>query len=250
MTDRHCPEGHQTGADDWCDVCGAPMAVASAPAVNGTPLPAPAPEPPDHPTRQHPVVPATRQCPNCDAEVPADALFCEECGVDFTTGALPPPPDPEPANPLSIEVPPVAPVPPPGPAAWVAEIWIDPDWYEAQESDDPCPSAGTPTVVPLRERSVLVGRTSISRSIHPQVDCASDTGVSRRHAQLTTDGQRWWVEDLQSANGTYVGSAGGDLPKEALPAGQRRELAGDDRLYLGAWTRIVVREATPDEQGI
>jgi hypothetical protein len=243
VTARRCPEGHETTADDWCDVCGAPMTTA-APPVDSTPPPPPA----DAPTGPQPAVPATQRCPNCDAEVPGDALFCEECGCDFTTGALPPPRDPATADSLSIDIPPVAPTPGPGPAAWVAEIWIDPDWYAVQESDDPCPSAGTPTVVPLRERSALVGRTSISRSIHPQIDCASDTGVSRRHAQLTTDGQRWWVEDLQSANGTFVGSAGGALPTEALTAGQRRELADDERLYLGAWTRIVVREATPDER--
>ena len=45
-----------------------------------------------------------------------------------------------------------------------------------------------------------------------QLDLGTDTGVSRRHAQLTTDGMRWFVEDLQSANGTYVGASGAPLP--------------------------------------
>ena len=72
--------------------------------------------------------------------------------------------------------------------------------------------------------------------------------MSRRQAQLTTDGQRWWVEDLQSSNGTYVGPASGPLPSEPVPPGQRRELDEDDRIYLGAWTRLVVRRATPEEQ--
>jgi pSer/pThr/pTyr-binding forkhead associated (FHA) protein len=131
---------------------------------------------------------------------------------------------------------------------WVAEVWIDPDWYSAQEVDDPLPSAGMPLVVPLTERSQLVGRTSASRNIHPQVDLASDNGVSRRHAQLTTDGQRWFVEDLQSSNGTYVGSAGEALPTTPIPPGQRVELDDDDRIYLGAWTRLVVRRATASER--
>ena len=87
----------------------------------------------------------------------------------------------------------------------MAEVWIDPAWYEAQESPDPLPSPGLPTVVPLRGRSLLVGRTSQSRNIHPAIDCEADSGVSRRQAQLTTDGHRWWVEDLESANGTFVG---------------------------------------------
>ena len=160
MSALRCPEGHESTADDWCDVCGAPMA---APSVNGSaaappPPPAPSSAPPDAAAAP---APATQTCPNCDAEVPADALFCEECGCDFTTGALPPEPDPAAVNPLSIDIPPVAPTPPAGPVTWVAEVWVDPDWYAAQESDDPCPSAGMPTVVPLRDRSVLVGRTSI-----------------------------------------------------------------------------------------
>src|SRR3954451_20782713 len=109
------------------------------------------------------------------------------------------------------------------------------------------PSAGLPGLVPLRERSVLVGRPSESRNIHPAVDCGTDSGVSRRHCQLNTDGQRWWVEDLQSANGTYVSRAGDPLPVTPIPPGQRREIENGDRLYVGAWTRIVIRTALPGE---
>jgi len=158
-----------------------------------------------------------------------------------------------PTNALDLDAPPAtAAVPdsvaPPVAVEWVAEVWVDPDWYADQDSDEPCPSAGLPVVVPLRTQSLLIGRRSQSRNIHPEIECSSDVGVSRRQAQLTTDGQRWWVEDLQSSNGTYVGAASGPLPTDALPAGQRRELAEDDRIYVGAWTRIVVRRATPEEQ--
>ena len=131
---------------------------------------------------------------------------------------------------------------------WVAEVWIDPAWYAAQESPDRMPSPGLPAVVGLRSKSVLVGRTSQSRNIHPEVDCDTDSGVSRRQAQLTTDGTRWWVEDLDSANGTFVGSASGSLPEDPIAVGVKRELAPDDRVYLGAWTRIVIRPATDDER--
>ena len=47
------------------------------------------------------------------------------------------------------------------------------------------------------------------RYLHADIDCGNDNGVSRRHAQLTTDGTRWFVEDLQSSNGTFVGDATG-----------------------------------------
>ena len=56
------------------------------------------------------------------------------------------------------------------------------------------------------------------------------------------------MEDLESANGTFVGSASGALPEDPIPVGAKRELAPDDRIYVGAWTRIVVRPATEDEQ--
>ena len=131
--------------------------------------------------------------------------------------------------------------------SWVVELWIDPSWYEAQDSPDPLPSPGLPDTIPLRKTSVLVGRASRSRGIHPDVDCGGDSGVSRRQAQLTGDGSRWYVEDLESANGTFIGSASGVLPENPIPVGVKRELGADDRIYVGAWTRLVLREATEDE---
>jgi hypothetical protein len=99
-----------------------------------------------------------------------------------------------------------------------------------------------------RSKSILVGRTSRSRNIHPQIDCESDSGVSRRQTQLTTDGSRWWVEDLDSANGTFVAAATDPIPSNPIPVGVKHELAADDRIYVGAWTRIVIRPATEDEK--
>ena len=139
-------------------------------------------------------------------------------------------------------------IPPAIPLTWVAEVWIDPEWYAGQEAEEPMPSPGLPVVVPLTVRSVLIGRVSASKNIRPDIDCTSDSGVSRRHAQLTTDGTRWFVEDLGSSNGTFVGGAGGALPDDPIPVGPKRELDEDDRIYVGAWTRIVVRRATDEER--
>lgn len=251
-----CPSGHESGSDDYCDVCGLPIPAGggttpAAPAEPADPAPA-APEPEPAPT--------TSACPNCQAANPPNALFCEACGYDYTTGSMPRPVTPSvldldtpadvaPAAPAAPETAqaPAPSVAPPLAEAWVAEVWIDPDWYADQESTDPLPSAGVPVVVPLRTTSILVGRTSRSRGIHPDIDLGADNGISRRHCQLTTDGSRWWVEDLGSSNGTYLGSAIGPLPKDPVPAGEKREIGPDDRVYLGAWTRIVVRKAQPGE---
>ncbi len=129
----------------------------------------------------------------------------------------------------------------------MAELWIDPQWYGEQSSPDPLPSAGPPEVVPLRHTSLLVGRESKSRDIHPDIDCGTDNGVSRRHAQLTTDGTRWWVEDLGSSNGTFVAEAVDALPKTPIDVGVKREVGPDDRIYVGSWTRLVIRKAAPGE---
>jgi hypothetical protein len=263
-----CPDGHTSQSDDYCDVCGLPIQAASGGSPAGpsagssgssagsSVLPPPLPGPPGAgggagipapaPSSLSLDAPAagagTRTCPNCSTDNPADALFCENCGYDFTTGQLPRPLAPPDAAD-------VQPVPPPVPGAgsahdvsWVAEVWVDPDWYTAQGVTDPLPSAAAPVVVPLSERTVLIGRTSASRNIHPQIDVSADNGVSRRHAQLSTDGQRWWIEDLQSSNGTFIGAAGEPLPTDPIAPGQRIELADDDRVYVGAWTRIVVRQ--------
>jgi hypothetical protein len=237
-----CPAGHESAATDYCDVCGLAIA-ADAPAA-----------PADVPAADAPA----DSCPSCGAATPPNALFCEACGYDFTTGAMP-----RPAEPLAPPLPPEATptvaapvVPPPAPAGstapplteqWVAEVWIDPDWYADQKSTDPLPSPGLPLVVPLRTTSILIGRASRSRGITPDIDLSSDNGISRRHAQLTTDGTRWFVEDLGSSNGTYVGGTLGALPTTPVAPGQKEEIMPDERVYLGAWTRIVVRRATPGE---
>ena len=334
-----CPAGHTSAADDYCDVCGLPVGAQTALAPAAVP----------------PVLPLPGAlCPHCGTNNAPDALFCEACGYDFTTGtmprtatpagslpsawggapaastwgapeapvaaetappadgaeqstdpgpstpdatpptpdATPPTPDPTPVIPANAGIPgrardderhdrddagraqgdagtqgdessaepgPVAtpPVvtppsrrplqPRPTSVDWVAEIWIDPDWYATQGSTDALPSPGLPDVIPLRASSALIGRTSMSRNIHPDIDCDLDNGVSRRHAQITTDGTRWWIEDLESANGTFVGSSAGPLPTDPIGRG-RVEFAPDQRIYLGAWTRVVVRAATDDEK--
>jgi len=253
MSTSTCPNGHPSEASDYCDTCGAP--IGASPDVPST---ANTPKAPDsgapEPAGSNPAAPSTQPCPNCQLVNTGDALFCEGCGYDFTTGTMPR--ESAPANALSLDPPgqPAAPgpsVPSTAPAVeveWVAEVWVDPDWYAEQHSDEPCPSPGLPVVVPLATQSLLIGRRSRSRNIHPEIECSTDIGVSRRQAQLTTDGQRWWVEDLQSANGTYVAAASGAMPTDPLPPGQRRELAQDDHIYVGAWTCIVVRRATPEER--
>lgn len=53
----------------------------------------------------------------------------------------------------------------------------------------------------------------------------ADNRISRRHARLYSDGTRFWIEDLQSSNGTYLG---GVRINETVPLldGQQIRLGG------------------------
>jgi hypothetical protein len=238
-----CPNGHDSSTADFCDVCGAPIAATVDPT----------------PARPDPVVPAyttgaPKTCPNCQAANPADALFCEDCGYDFATGQLPPPPNlPDPVS--GVLVPPLGTLQPGAPAApnlvgveWVAEVWVDPDWFTHQQAEGTCPTGGLPTVVPLTGDTALIGRTSRSQNVHPEIDCVGDGAISHRHAELRVANARWSVKDLGSTNGTYVGKPDGRYPDDPLAPQQPRELADDERVYVGAWTRLVVRKATEREK--
>ncbi len=216
-----CPQGHLSVSTDYCDTCGAPIGPkpgSGLTLIQGS-----------GPTTT--ATGGTKDCPNCALPNPASGLFCEGCGFDFTTGT---PPRSGPATPATTPLSPV----------WVAEVWIDPQWYAEQETDQPCPSPGLPTEIALPASGALIGRSSSSRQVHPELDCSPDTGVSRRQAQLSTDGSRWWVEDLGSANGTFIGASGSGLPTTPIKPGTKQELASGDRIYVGAWTRIVIRPAT------
>ena len=60
------------------------------------------------------------------------------------------------------------------------------------------PLAGTS--LPLRESGILIGRSP---------ECAlvlDDDYASGRHARIYHDGTQWFVEDLRSTNGTYLGT--------------------------------------------
>jgi hypothetical protein len=241
-----CPNGHQSATDDFCDTCGAPIAAAGSTAAPPAAVPPPARQSTPAPA---PAAVVHKACPNCHVENVADALFCEACGYDFTTGQLPP------AAPGDItSLAPSAPASSPAAPAslahadWVAEIWIDPDFFAAQQAAGVCPTGGAPTVVPLHGTEALIGRRSKSSGTAIDIDCSGDTATSHRHAKLTLDHDRWYLEDLGSTNGTFVGTPT-SMPPATLTAGERHELTDSERIYLGAWTRIVVRRATPEEQG-
>ncbi|TQK44660.1 FHA domain-containing protein [Streptomyces sp. SLBN-118] len=84
-----CPNGHQSGSDDWCEVCGHRMAGPGAPAGAVPPPPPPPPAygyPGPPPGAGDPNATAQAElCPQCRTPREAMAPFCEECRYNFLT---------------------------------------------------------------------------------------------------------------------------------------------------------------------
>ncbi|WP_376790029.1 FHA domain-containing protein [Thermoflexus sp.] len=132
------------------------------------------------------------ECPLCGRKYPVGALFCSECGVYLLTGG---PLRTEPL-PEGVSL----------PAEWPAESPSAGD-VGPQRLVLQVLSSGR-RVVLRPDQEVLVGRLDVGRGIFPQVDLTPDGGleggVSRRHARIFFQGDRFYIEDLGSTNGTYL----------------------------------------------
>jgi serine/threonine-protein kinase len=83
------------------------------------------------------------------------------------------------------------------------------------------------------EGESLIGRLDPNRGIRPEVDLSKydpAARVSRRHAKIVAQGAQFFIEDLGSANGTFVNG------QIKLSQGKRHTLASGDELKLGETT--------------
>jgi hypothetical protein len=102
-----CPNGHQSSTDEWCEVCGHPMAPPDT-AASSPPYAQPyraqyepqyqqhqyqpqyepryeAPHTPDPGPALQPSAPAAEPCPNCGTPREGLSQYCEECRHNFAT---------------------------------------------------------------------------------------------------------------------------------------------------------------------
>jgi len=87
-----CPDGHQSGSDDFCDVCGLRITSMSQAQPTGDPWGSPSRAPgaagrPQQPSGLGGDTVADPSCPQCGTG--RTGRFCEGCGLDYTTGRLP-----------------------------------------------------------------------------------------------------------------------------------------------------------------
>ncbi|WP_214321943.1 FHA domain-containing protein [Nonomuraea sediminis] len=207
-----CPQGHPSGSDDYCDVCGAQIGGAPAPQAS-TPPPADA-----------------ELCPVC--QTPRAGQFCEVCGHDFSGASAP----------VQFQPPTVG-------VRWEAVTAADRTYYEkiVAEGGPDAAAMQFPHYCPERSFAlagpeVRIGRRSKARGLQPEIDLSGppeDPGVSHLHAVLLEqpDGS-WLLVDPGSANGTQVNG-------RVLPINQPVPVGPGDRIHVGAWTVITIREGTP-----
>ncbi len=181
-------------------------------------------------------------------------MFCEVCGYNFQTrahGEIPMVPlsarpaataAPAPAPVVEPVPPPAPPSPDPAPlipppvetaAGWRVEVIVDPTLREA--GSPPPPPDPRALTIELKSELSLIGRTSQSRAIYPEIPLDADDAVSHRHALLSRDsGGKVILRDIGSANGTRLNGRDVQPLTDIV-------LHDGDELTLGHWTRLAIK---------
>lgn len=140
------------------------------------------------------------RCSHCNAQQFEGTIFCSECGASLLAAAQRPETTASlnraangGSNVVEKEAPLVIPAPDQsagGPSICLVVI-----------------NSGRRIVLEA-DGEMLVGRKDNQRGIYPDVDLGLDggydAGVSRRHALIVSQGNNYVLEDLASANGTFV----------------------------------------------
>ncbi len=136
------------------------------------------------------------ECQSCGRQYRPGTLFCSECGVYLVTGgALQTDPLPEEELPVSRASPWAS-----TPAAGIAMTHPIPLCLKIISTDR---TIQLPSI-----NEVHIGRLDADHNIFPDLDLTPDVriedGISRRHCKIHRRGAVYMVEDVGSANGTFV----------------------------------------------
>ncbi|BFM40750.1 FHA domain-containing protein [Synechocystis sp. LKSZ1] len=165
-------------------------------------------------------LPQLMACPHCGADVQNDATFCGSCGNSITP-AMAHEIEPEAVSPgVAAEAPPPVPAPAsPSPTAATQLQVQAPHFLHVQ----------TETTLPLPQGLSVIHIGKPNERIPPDLDVsgfANSDVVSRVHADVRVEGDAYYLEDVGSANGTYINHT-------PLPPGNRHRLRAGDRISLG-----------------
>ena len=152
------------------------------------------------------------ECPNCHHWNESSAHFCEECGFDLTSAVA--------SSPVHVESDPAA-IPDPAPQTLVAP---DKPVTAPAYSGAHFVLKATGSIFKLGSLTVM-GREDPTLQI--DFDGYSDSKyISHRHAQVNDNDGTFYIEDLSSANHTYVNDI-------RLSPGQSQPLHEGDKVRLG-----------------
>ncbi|MDY7077901.1 MAG: FHA domain-containing protein [Chloroflexota bacterium] len=158
------------------------------------------------------------ECPSCGRKHRPGTLFCSECGVYLPTGGpLRTEPLPEEELPISRANP------------WASEPVEEPIEPDLIPLHIKVVSTGRQIQLPPTAE-VHIGRLDAAHGIFPDLDLTPDGGleggVSRHHCKIHQRGSAYLVEDVGSANGTFLN---GQRLTPYLP----HVLKNEDGLQLG-----------------
>ena len=153
-------------------------------------------------------------CGFCGQKIVSTDMFCPFCGAQQPLAGN--------SQPLSQTVAPTYPAPP----AVVKLSVIGTNDLERTEYS-------------LEKDNNLLGRRDPMSNIFPEVDMSKfdpQTKISRRHARIWRDGDKFFLEDLGSSNGTIIIAANNE-PVRLLPR-QPHVLSHGDKVKLGDTTLL------------
>ena len=125
--------------------------------------------------------------------------------------------------------------------SWYVEVDADREYFDRLEPDDvEFPHEHSPFAMALEDPEIVVGRTSTSRGIEPDLDLGRDPvdpAISHEHAAFVrADDGTYSIVDRDSTNGTYLNGATTPIEPEV-----RHPVRDGDRVHIGVWTTITVR---------
>lgn len=154
-------------------------------------------------------------CPSCRTSNEEDVKVCIGCGHELRSNSQISKETPKPSSPPPVR-PDFVPLSPTASGALPMSLIVEKYGLEIE--------------VPMKGKAILIGREDADNNIFPDIDTTTiggnQEGVSRKHAQITLQLNQYFIQDLNSTNGTYVNHI-------KLGEVQKFPLNHNDELVLG-----------------